>query len=64
MFHADAVGLALVKSTLEKLHITPSPLLIDCIEADMSLTKYWSKHGAEVLRKAGPPRRRQARAKM
>ena len=67
MFHADAVGLPLVKKTLEALNIVPSPLLTACIDANMSLTKYWSKYGGDVLKKAGPPRRRNGspgRAKM
>jgi 3-hydroxyacyl-CoA dehydrogenase len=58
MFHADAVGLPLVKETLEKLDIKPSKLLIDCIDSNMTLTKYWAKYGHVILKKAGPPKRR------
>jgi 3-hydroxyacyl-CoA dehydrogenase len=65
MFHADAVGLPLVKSTLEKIGVRVAPLLDACIDANMSLQQYWSKHGKEVLERAGPPRRRgQPRSRM
>lgn len=47
MFYADTIGLKMVKSTLESLDIKPAKLLEDCVAANMSLTKYWSKHGGK-----------------
>lgn len=64
MFHADAVGLPLVKSTLEKIGVRVAPLLDACIDANMSLQQYWSKHGKNILARAGPPQRRQPKSKM
>merc|ERR1740117_2294018 len=48
MFYADQIGLLVVKSTLESMGIAPAKLLEDCIAADMSLSRYWAKHGGSA----------------
>ncbi len=60
MFWADQVGLDTVRATLEEIGVAPAQLLLDCVAAGQTLAAYWRAHGAEVLRRAGPPRRRGA----
>ena len=64
MHHADAMGLPAVKKTLEQIGVKVAPLLNKCIDAKMSLSQYWSKHGKEILARAGPPVRRRPRSRM
>ena len=61
MFWADnEAGLEKVKNMLESIGVKPAKLLLACIEEGLTLEKYWKKHGAEVLKRAGPPKRRGA----
>ena len=48
MHYADAVGLKKVKETLLALNVKPAKLLEDCIAANMTLAKYWKKHGGKM----------------
>ena len=48
MHYADAVGLKKVKETLLALNVKPAKLLEDCIAANMTLAKYWKKHGDKM----------------
>ena len=41
MFYADQIGLSLVKKTLGEMGIQPAQLLCECVEANMSLAKFW-----------------------
>ena len=60
MHWADQLGLARVKRTLEEIGMRPSRLLLKCVEEGCSLDAYWKRHGAAILERAGPPKRRPA----
>ena len=60
MHWADQLGLDRVKTTLEDIGVQPSRLLLACVKEGCTLDAYWKAHGADILKKAGPPRRRPA----
>ena len=60
MHWADQIGLKRVHNSLQKMGVAPSALLSSCLREGLTLDAYWKKHGADVLRKAGPPKRRLA----
>lgn len=48
MFYADAVGLPLVKETLERIGVKPARLLCECVDAGQPLAKFFGSQAKKA----------------